>query len=1066
MNFLKIGKVSQSVLLLSLALGFAPTTPSIALAEVDEKYFDPLEYRLVGPFRGGRSTAVAGHASDPMTYYMGATGGGVWVTHNAGQTWENISDGQFNVGSIGAIAVAPSDANVIYVGTGSAGIRGVSVSTGDGVYRSTDKGKTWTNVGLPNSRTIASIVVNPSNPDIVFVAVQGSSWGSTEDRGVYRSKDGGDNWEKVLYVNETTGASDIVIDTTNPRILYAGMWDHQRAAWEIRSGGEGSGLHKSTDGGDTWETINEGLPELMGKTSVSVSANPDRLYAIIEAEDKKGGLYRSEDAGESWSLINSERKIYQRSWYYIHVFADPQDENTVYALDAGAFKSIDGGKTFQGFAHAVHGDHHGLWINPDNTDFIINANDGGGTVTVDGGDSWSRQDNQPTAQFYRVNADNMYPYKIYGGQQDNSTVAIYNRGPDGGIGRDDYGSVGGCESAHVAFDPDNPRYVYAGCFLGLFNEYDQETGLARSVALLPHIGAGQSPSERDYRFNWNAPVLVSTHDPSVIYYAGNVLFKSTDRAQNWEVISPDLTRDDEEHQGPMGSPITNEVSEHYNTIFAVAESPHDANTIYVGSDDGLVNVTRDGGATWEEITPRGLGEIIINSIEVSPHTPGTVYVVATGYKVNDHTPRIYKSTNYGGRWKNISDGIPDGEFARVVREDTVRAGMLFAGTERGVHISFDGGDSWQPFQKNLPAVPVTDLKVNGDDLVLSTQGRAFWVMDGLAVIRGHNQAMEDDNVTLLDPVDVAYFNTTGQVYRNPVQNPDDGVYINFAVNDVEAAGDMTLEIVDASGDAVRTFVTNDEDSDFDTFEVSEGMNQFVWDYSGEPLKALEGFFNYANFSRSYLLPPGDYSVQLSYGEDERQQQGFTVSQDPRSPIPEFMKGQQGEVVLDIYKRIYELHESIADLQLVQSQINEILDLPDEVNIPNAVVEAGEGVNEAIDEWIGGLINKERTGFQDALNWGDKYLDLLHWTWLTFQSDIPPLSQNSYADYQDMLTEWDGILAERDRILAEDVANFNTLYSESAIPAVVLPGVLPEEEDEPEEEETDENTEEETTESED
>jgi len=680
---------------------------------------------------------------------------------------------------------------------------------------------------------------------------------------------------------------------------------------------------------------------------------------------------------------------------------------------------------------------------------MINANDGGGTVTVDGGKTWSRQDNQPTAQFYRVNADKMYPYKIYGGQQDNSTVAIYSRGPDGGIGRDDYGAVGGCESAHVAFNPDNPRYVYAGCYLGLLNEHDQETGLERSIALLPHIGAGVPPKERDYRFNWNAPVLVSVHDPSVIYYAGNVLFKSSDRAENWEAISPDLTRDDEEHQGPMGQPITNEVSEHYNTIFAVAESPHDSEVIYTGSDDGLVYVTRDGGAAWDEITPRGLGEIIINSIEVSPHTPGTVYVVATGYKNNYHRPMIYKSANYGGRWTNISDGIPEDEFARVVREDTVREGLLFAGTERGVHVSFDGGKSWQRFQKNLPRVPVTDIKVTGNDLVLSTQGRSFWVMDDISPLRAHNKAVEENNVTLFDPADAAYFNTISQVYENPVQNPEDGVYIHFNINDLEAAADLTFEIVDSDGDVVRTYVTNDEGNDFTKFEAKEGLNRLIWDYSAEPLKSLEGFFNYANFARSYLMPPGDYTVRISFDRGS-QEQAFTVSDDPRSPIPGFMKGEQNDLVRDLYKRIYELHESIADFQLVQKQVGEKLDLPDEVNLPKAVREAGEKVNESIDNWIGGLINKERTNFQDSLNWGDKYLDLLHWTYLDFLSDIPPMSRNKIADYQDMLTEWEGIIAERERILVEDIANFNALYSELGIPAVILPGDLPEEEEQPEE----------------
>ncbi|MCH8173512.1 MAG: hypothetical protein IIA70_09445, partial [Proteobacteria bacterium] len=420
------------------------------------------------------------------------------------------------------------------------------------------------------------------------------------------------------------------------------------------------------------------------------------------------------------------------------------------------------------------------------------------------------------------------------------------------------------------------------------------------------------------------------------------------------------------------------------------------------------------------------------------------YLVATGYKNNDHAPMIFKTINYGARWTNISDGIPEGEFARVVREDTVRPGLLFAGTERGVHISFDGGKTWQPFQQNLPAVPVTDIKVNGNDLVLATQGRSFWVMDDISSLRAHNEAMEEANVTLLDPADAAYFNTVGQVYRNPVQNPEDGVYIHFAINDVEAAGEMTLEILDESGDVIRTYLTEgEEQTDFETFEAVEGMNRLVWDYSGEPVKPLEGYFNYANFSPSYLMPPGNYSVRLSYGE-ESQQQSFTVSDDPRSPIPGFMKGEQNELVLDLYKRIYELHENILDLQLVKAQVQEKLDLPDDIGMPGSVVEAGEGLIENIDAWIATLINKERTNFQDSLNWGDKYLDLLHWTYISFQSEVPPLNRNQVSEYHNLVSQWDDIVAGRDRIIAEDIANFNALYSEKGIPALIMPGVLPEE----------------------
>ena len=1037
------GRLTKILICAGVAFTALLTISSMAFAEVDEKYFEALEYRLVGPFRGGRSTAVAGDSHNPLTFYMGATGGGLWVTHNAGQSWENISDGQFKVGSIGAIAVAASDPNVIYVGTGSAGIRGVSASTGDGVYRSTDKGKTWVNVGLPNSRTISAIVVHPTNPDLLYVAVQGSSWGPTEDRGIYRSKDGGEAWEKILYVNETTGASDIVLDVTNPRILYTAMWDHQRKPWEIRSGGEGSGIHKSTDGGETWQEINEGLPEEMGKIGVAVSpANPERVFAIVEAENKKGGLYRSDNGGKSWTLINGDRPLYSRSWYYMHVFADPRDENTVYVLDSAAFKSIDGGKTFEGFAQAVHGDHHGLWINPDNPDIIVNANDGGGTVTVDGGASWSRQDNQPTAQMYRVNADHGYPYKIYGGQQDNSSVAIYSRGPDGGIGREDYHSVGGCESAHVAFDPDNPRYVYAGCYLGIISEYDQETGLERDITLDPTLGAGVSPKERDYRFNWNAPIVVSSHDPSVIYYAGNVLFKSTDRAETWVPISPDLTRDDEEHQGPMGGPITNEVSEHYNTIFALAESPHDANTIWAGSDDGLVHITRDGGESWENVTPRRLGEVIINSIEASPHNPGTAYVVATGYKNNDHTPMIFKTTDYGTRWTKLSDGIPEDEFVRVVREDTVREGLLFAGTERGVHISFDGGDSWQSFQKNLPAVPVTDMKINGNDLVLSTQGRSFWVMDDISPLREVDDELEDQAVYLFKPQDAFYFNTVGMVYSNPVSNPEDGVYFHFAVNNLEDAGQLTLEILDQDGEVVRTFKSEvegeDADDKIETFEAKEGLNRFVWDYAAKPLKPLEGYFNYLQFFGTYIMPPGAYTVRLSHG-DESTEYPFTVHQDPRSPIPEFMKGEQYTITNGLYGMISDLHQAISDLKMVKGQAEAKLDLADKAALPDELIEAGETLVENIDAWIETLLSPERSNFQDALNWPDQYLDYLHATFGSIFSAVPPLNRNQIEKYEELKARYPEVIGEFERIIAEDLGAFNILYGELGLPAILIPG---------------------------
>lgn len=1024
-----------SALLLSVSI------PS-AFAEIDDKSFAALEYRLVGPFRGGRVTAVAGVASDPHTYYMGATGGGVWVTRNAGRTWQNISDGHFTVGSVGAIAVAPSDPNVIYAGTGTSEIRGVAASHGDGVYRSTDRGRTWNNIGLGDSRQISAIVVHPHNPDVVWVAAQGSPWAPSEQRGVFKSTDGGASWHKVLYINETTGASDLVIDATNPRILYAAMWDHQRSPWEIRSGGEGSGLYKSTDGGESWDQLTGGLPELMGKTGVAVSpANPDRVWAIVEAEGKKGGLYRSDDGGKSFTHINGERTLHARAWYYMHVLADPLDENTVYVQNTQAHKSVDGGKSFTPFATQVHVDHHNMWINPANPDIIIDGNDGGATITLDGGATWSSQYNQPTVQFYRVNADHGFPYKIYGGQQDNSTVAITSRGPDGGIGIGDYHAVGGGESAYVAFDPDHPRYVYAGSYLGFITEYDQETGFERSLKLDPTLGFGVPPKEREHRYNWNAPIIVSAHDPAVVYYGANVVFRTDDRGATWRAISPDLTRDEEDKQGPMGRPITNEVSENYNTLATLAESPHDANVLWAGSDDGLVHVTRDGGETWQDVTPRGPGEALVNAIEASPHAPGTAYAVITRYKFNDFTPMIFKTTDYGRRWQNIARGLPEGEFARVVREDPVREGLLFAGTETGIHVSFDGGGTWQRFQRNLPHVPVTDLKVNLGDLVVSTQGRGFWVMDDISPLRAMSEEAREAPVHLFAPRAAVFFNTVADVAPNDVENPPGGAWLYFTVADPEEAGDITIEILDAEGGVVRTFVSESENGDgeteFETFEVEQGLNRLVWDLTAEPVKPLEGYFTYLPFFGTHNVPPGEYAVRLTAGEVE-QTRPLAVRQDPRAPYTEDAAREHEALAFEAYRKVRKLHDAILDIKVVKEQAEAKAALAKKAGFPDDLKAKAEALVEAIDGWIGTLLSLEREGFQDALNWPDRYLDDLHAAYAFAAAITPPATEQQVENIRAVLDRWDGVMAEREQILNQELAAFNAAYDELGLPAIVVP----------------------------
>ncbi|MGD2127854.1 MAG: hypothetical protein PVJ17_01045 [Lysobacterales bacterium] len=776
---------------------FASDT-ALAAGDSASSRLEGLEWRFVGPYRGGRVTAVTGVRGERNLYYMGATGGGVWKTENAGRTWENISDDFFRVGTIGAVAVAESDHNVIYVGTGEAPIRGVTTSSGDGVWKSTDAGKTWKHIGLEKSGQIANVRIDPGDPDVAYVAVQGQIWAPNEERGVYRTRDGGETWEHVLKVGPSTGATDLVMDPTNPRILYAAMWNHGRKPWFIHSGGTDGGIFKSTDGGDSWTKLGGGLPEMIGKIGVDVSAsNPQRVYAIIEAEPEKGGLWRSDDGGETWSLINNHRVLHSRAWYYIHICADPQDENTVYVLNVPLMKSIDGGRTWTKM-EAPHGDFHDHWINPDDSRNMINGNDGGATITFDGGETWSTLNNQPTAQFYRVATDDEFPFHLYGGQQDNSTVAIASRSLYGGIGMSDFFDVGGGESAHIAFDPENPRLIYATTINGTLTEYDHETGLERYIIPYPEYVYGMDSRDLRYRTNWNAPVAVSPHDPSVIYYGTQYLLKSSDRGVTWKEISPDLTRNDPEKQGRNGGPLTpeNVGAEFYNTIFYIMESPIEPGNIWVGSDDGLVHLTRDGGESWTDVSPPHKGEAMINAIEVSRHEKGTAYLAVTGYKLNDDKPYIYKTSDYGKNWKRLDKGLPPDEFVRVVREDPAREGTLYAGTETSMFVSYDDGGTWQTLQLNLPHVPVTDLKIRQNKLVAATQGRGFWILDDLFLVRDAAAGIGDKPVELYAPEETPLIQERGwrsEDFEAP--NPESGVPLYYYLTD-EPEGPVTIDIMD------------------------------------------------------------------------------------------------------------------------------------------------------------------------------------------------------------------------------------------------------------------------------
>ncbi|MHC4989929.1 MAG: VPS10 domain-containing protein [Planctomycetota bacterium] len=1014
--------------------------------------FSSMSYRCIGPYRGGRVVAVTGVPGEPHVYYFGATGGGVWRTENAGTTWENISDGQFGTGSIGAIAVAPSDPNVIYVGTGEGPIRGVTTAHGDGLYKSTDRGKTWRRVGLENARQIPAVRVHPDDPDLVYAAAQGSPWGPGPERGVYRSVDGGITWELVLHVDGRTGACDLSLDTTNPRILYAAMWDHQRTPWQVRSGGPGSGIYKTTDGGDTWTRLTKGLPETMGKIGVAVSpADPERLWAVIEADT--GGLYRSDDAGETWSLLNDHRVLRARSWYYMHVFADPADRETVYVLNAPMLKSVDGGRTFTQ-TQTPHGDNHALWISPENGRWMINGNDGGANVSLDGGKSWSTQQNQPTAQFYRVIADNRFPYWVYGGQQDNTTVAIASRTLTSGIGPADWHAIGGGESAHVAFDPDDPTLVYATSIVGWITEHDRTTGISRGIQAYPEFGLGTEARDVRYRFNWNAPVLVSKHDPRVIYHAANVLLRSRDRGRTWEEASPDLTRDEPEKHGPGGVPFTNEKAgaEVYNTIFYVVESPRDADELWVGSDDGLVHVTRDGGATWTDVTPTDIGEAQINAIEISPHDPGKVYLAVTRYKLDDFTPLVYRTTDGGGSWRRLARGLPEDSFVRVVREDPVREGLLFAGTETGINVSFDDGARWEPLQLNLPVVAITDLRVQRGDLVVATQGRSFWILDELGPLRQWTDAVATATVHLFDPGDALRLGRGESHLPGPGANPPDGAIIDFRLEQAPDSEQtlVRLEILTSDGRVVRTLSNRatalaecyaasrephqEPGKPYGTLEPKDGSNRVTWDLRHENIPCVVG----------HVLPfgwagprarPGDYRARLTVGDETMTSAPFAVRPDPRSSIPAAAYAEQADFVEAVYDTIGEVHEAVERMRSVRDQVIDRTQLAEGHDAAAEIQAAGESVLASLRAWEDEVIQHRRRTQQDIINFPNRLSMQLLYLMSQADSVDPPLAPSVLERFTDLERRWARARAAMGQLLTSELARFNAALEEHGLPTV-------------------------------
>ncbi len=1003
--------------------------------------------RNIGPFRGGRSVAVSGVVQKPRVYYMGSTGGGIWKTEDAGIHWKNISGDSLKTGSVGDIAVAESDPNIIYAGMGEHAVRGVMTTHGDGVYKSTDAGDTWTHTGLEKTRHISDVVIHPQNPDMVYIAAQGAVHGPSEDRGIYKSVDGGKSWKKVLYVDENTGASGLSMDMTNPYILYAAMWEHRRYPWMVQSGGPGSGIYKSIDAGEHWEKLTEGLPDTLGKIGISVSrAMPERVWANIEA--KEGGVYRSDNGGKAWTQVSKDRATQARAWYYTEIFADPQDAETVYVLNAPMLKSIDGGKNFTPVP-TPHGDNHDLWIHPQNNQVMVNANDGGGNISFNGGKSWSSQTNQPTVQFYRAITDNRFPYYVYGGQQDNSTVAIASRTADAGIGWKDWYEVAGGESAFLAFDEDDPRLVYGGSYQGNISVYDHATRMSKDIMAYPVIGLGSIPKDMKYRFNWNAPIVMSRHDKKTMYHGANLVLKSTNGGYQWTEISPDLTRDDTTQQGPGGGPFINEGAggENYNTLAYLAESPHTQGVLWAGSDDGLVHVTFDEGKNWQNVTPPEAAEGIINAIDISPHDTATVYVTLLRYKFNDFKPYVYKTTDNGATWRSIHEGFGAEDFVRVVREDPVRQDLLYAGTEAGLYISYDGGQHWKKNQLSLPVCPINDLTFRQNDLVVATSGRGFWILDDLGALQQDDGRLAYTDLKLFQPKPTYRLDAPGPA--EPVaglgQNPLNGVIIDYYLKEeVPDSVLITLEVLNAAGDVIRRY-DNQKEEDFRKYPggpapkpvlpAEAGINRFAWDFRTASIPNVPEVFLNGDY-RGRVVAPGEYQVRLALGE-QTQTVACTILPDPRLDATEADYAAQQKILTAIEQSVKEIHRSVNAMRQAKEQVKSITTLLRDMEGKEALLDTGKALIASIDQWEQNLIQPKQETFQDVINFPNQLnAELLNLSNRVGTHDPRP-TEGAKQRLDELLAQWSRYKQAMHQIIEVNLAAFNQMYLQQNIPAVIL-----------------------------
>ncbi len=1010
---------------------------SNALSPSDSVLLSTTRYRFVGPYRGGRSGAVAGSYKKKNEFFMGSTGGGVWKTTDGGSNWKNISD-KFFGGSIGAIAVAQSDESVLYVGEGESTLRN-NVSEGlNGLWKSTDGGRSWHKTGLADSRHIVRIVVHPKNPDIVWVAAMGHLFGPNEERGVFKTTDGGKTWKKVLYVNDQTGCSELTMDPQNPMVLYAGMWHVIRTPYSLESGGAGSGMYRSTDGGDTWKNISakKGLPKgIWGIVNVAVApSNNEKIFALIENE--KGGLFVSSDGGETWALQSQDNEIRQRSWYFNSIFVDPKNEDVVYCPNMNMMKSTDGGKTFHKLG-TPWSDHHGLWIDPEDGNRMIVADDAGGQVSFNAGTDWSSFYTQPTAQIYRVSTDNAFPYHILGAQQDNSTIRIKSRASGGAITDRDWESTAGFESGYVVADPLNPEIVYGGNYAGYLSRLDHKTGENRTISVWPDVTIGNGADAQKYRFQWNFPVFFSPSNPKRLYAAGNHLFVTENEGQSWEKISPDLTTNDKSKQGASGGPITkdNTTAEYYCTIFTATESALEPGLLWTGSDDGLIHVSRDNGKNWEQVTPPQAGKWMMwNSVETDPFKKGTAYFAGTKYKSDDYTPYLFKTEDYGKTWQLITNGIGKKHFTRVLRADKKVPGLLYAGTEYGMYISYDYGANWKKFQQNLPQVPITDLTIKNNDLIVATQGRAFWAIDDLTMVQQAAQGgLQDRNLYLL-PVNDAY-RTTGYVdsnIRNAGMNPPNGVVLNYYLKNATDTSDVSVTIFDGKLKVIKTY-KRDAKEKGDKLAVKPGMNRLVYDMEYEPAEKIEGMILWHGVPGAPKAAPGTYTARVRYGKDSADAP-FVIKADPNYKLPDEAYQQQVTFLLQVRDKFNEIQKAVKNIRSLRAQFTEIQGKMDS-NQAKGFKVLTDSINKKMTVIEEALYQTKAKAGEDILNFPMKLNDRLAAIYSAASSGNNAPTLQEQEAYTNLAAETDEQIKKLKSILDKDVATLNIYIHSKQVPVI-------------------------------